>query len=127
VASFCKRICAAVEADFRCAKGAAGTGLGGGLSLWPRDQRFQPEPSATAAAQYLKFLYGHFHDWRLALAAYNCGEGAVQKLLTRYRTQSYDDIAEHLPAETQLYVPRVEAILLQREGANLEQLSAPQT
>ena len=98
-----------------------------GLSLWPRDQRYQPEPSATASAQYLKFLYDRFHDWRLALAAYNCGEGTVQKLLTRYKTQSYDDIAEHLPAETQMYVPRVEAVLQQREGANLEQLPAPQS
>jgi membrane-bound lytic murein transglycosylase D len=98
-----------------------------GLSLWPRDQRYQPEPSATASAQYLKFLYDRFHDWRLALAAYNCGEGEVQKLLERYKTQSYDDIAEHLPAETQMYVPRVEAVLQQREGANLEQLPAPQS
>jgi membrane-bound lytic murein transglycosylase D len=98
-----------------------------GLSLWPRDQRYQPEPSATASAQYLKFLYDRFKDWRLALAAYNCGEGLVQKLLDRYKTQSYDDIAGHLPAETQMYVPRVEAVLQQREGANLEQLPAPQT
>jgi len=97
-----------------------------GLSLWPRDQRYQPEPSATASAQYLKYLYGRFKDWRLALAAYNAGEGTVQKLLDRYKTNSYDAIAEHLPAETQMYVPRVEAILLQREGAKLEQLSAPQ-
>jgi membrane-bound lytic murein transglycosylase D len=96
-----------------------------GLSLWPRDQRFQPEPSATASAQYLKYLYDSFHDWRLALAAYNCGEGTVQRLLDRYKTRSYDDIAEHLPAETQMYVPRVEAVLLQREGAKLEQLSPP--
>jgi membrane-bound lytic murein transglycosylase D len=98
-----------------------------GLSLWPRDQRFQPEPSATASAQYLKYLYDRFKDWRLALAAYNAGEGTVQKLLDRYKTHSYDDIAEHLPAETQMYVPRVEAVLLQREGADLEQLSAPQS
>jgi membrane-bound lytic murein transglycosylase D len=96
-----------------------------GLSLWPRDQRFQPEPSATASAQYLKYLYDNFHDWRLALAAYNCGEGTVQRLLDCYKTRSYDDIAEHLPAETQMYVPRVEAVLLQREGAKLEQLSPP--
>ncbi len=96
-----------------------------GLSLWPRDQRFQPEPSATASAQYLKYLYDRFKDWRLALAAYNAGEGTVQKLLDRYKTRRYDDIAEHLPAETQMYVPRIEAVLLQREGANLEQLSAP--
>ena len=97
-----------------------------GLSLWPRDQRYQPEPSATASARYLKYLHDHFKDWRLALAAYNAGEGSVQKLLDHYQTDNYDAIAEHLPAETQMYVPRVEAILRQREGANLEQLSAPQ-
>jgi membrane-bound lytic murein transglycosylase D len=97
-----------------------------GLSLWPRDQRYQPEPSATASARYLKYLHDRFKDWRLALAAYNAGEGAVQKLLDRYKTDSYDIIAQHLPAETQMYVPRIEAVLLQREGANLEQLSAPQ-
>jgi membrane-bound lytic murein transglycosylase D len=98
-----------------------------GLSLWPRDQRYQPEPSATASAQYLKYLYDRFKDWRLALAAYNAGEGTVQKLLDRYKTHNYDDIAEHLPAQTQMYVPRIEAVLLQREGANLEQLSTPQS
>ena len=97
-----------------------------GLSLWPRDQRYQAEPSATASAQYLKYLYNRFHDWRLALAAYNAGEGTVQKLLNRHPAASYDAIAEHLPAETQMYVPRVEATLRQREGANLERLSAPQ-
>jgi len=97
-----------------------------GLSLWPRDQRYQPEPSATASAQYLKYLHDHFKDWRLALAAYNAGEGRVQKLLDRYKTDSFDAIAEHLPAETQMYVPRIEATILRREGANLEQLSAPQ-
>jgi len=97
-----------------------------GLSLWPRDQRYQPEPNATASAQYLKYLHGRFKDWRLALAAYNAGEGTVQKLLDRYKTDSYDAIAGQLPAETQMYVPRVEAVLQQREGANLEKLSAPQ-
>jgi membrane-bound lytic murein transglycosylase D len=98
-----------------------------GLSLWPRDQRFQPEPSATASARYLKYLYNRFKDWRLVLAAYNAGEGTVQKLLDRYKTDSYDAIAEHLSAETQMYVPRVEALILQHEGAKLEQLSSPPT
>ena len=97
-----------------------------GLSLWPRDQRYQPEPSATASAQYLKYLHDRFKDWRLALAAYNAGEGRVQKLLDRYKTDSYDGIAGHLPAETQMYVPRVEATIQQREGASLEQLPVPQ-
>jgi membrane-bound lytic murein transglycosylase D len=96
-----------------------------GLSLWPRDQRYQPEPSAAAAAQYLKYLHDRFKDWRLALAAYNAGEGTVQKLLDRYHTDNYDVIARHLPAETQMYVPRVEATLLRREGATLEQLLTP--
>ncbi|HEX3718546.1 MAG TPA: lytic transglycosylase domain-containing protein [Verrucomicrobiae bacterium] len=96
-----------------------------GLSLWPRDQRFQAEPSATASAEYLRYLFRHFHDWRLTLAAYNSGEGTVQKLLDRYKTKRYDDIARHLPAETQMYVPRVEAIVLRREGAKLESLPAP--
>jgi membrane-bound lytic murein transglycosylase D len=98
-----------------------------GLSLWPRDQRFQPERSATASARYLKYLYNRFKDWRLVLGAYNAGEGKVQKLLDRYKTDNYDAIAEHLPAETQMYVPRVEALILQREGAKLEQLSSPPT
>jgi membrane-bound lytic murein transglycosylase D len=93
-----------------------------GLSLWPFDQRYQPEPSATASAKYLKYLYGRFQDWRLALAAYNAGEGTVQKLLDQYHTHSYDVIATHLPAETQMYVPRVEAVVQQREGTNLEEL-----
>jgi membrane-bound lytic murein transglycosylase D len=96
-----------------------------GLSLWPRDQRFQTKPSATASAQYLKYLFAHFQDWRLALAAYNAGEGTVQRLLERHKTREYDDIAQHLPAETQMYVPRVEAVLLQREGAKLEFLPPP--
>jgi membrane-bound lytic murein transglycosylase D len=93
-----------------------------GLSLWPFDQRFQPAPSANASAQYLKILHDRFGDWRLALAAYNAGEGRVQKLLDRYKTKNYDDIADHLPAETQMYVPRIEAVIKQREGANLEEL-----
>lgn len=97
-----------------------------GLSLWPRDQRYQAEPSASASAQYLKYLHDRFKDWRLALAAYNAGEGTVQKLLDHYKTDNYDAIAQHLPAETQMYVPRVEATILRREDANLEQLSAPQ-
>ena len=97
-----------------------------GLSLWPRDQRYQLESSGTASARYLNSLYKRFKDWRLALAAYNAGEGTVQKLLDRHQADSYDAIAEHLPAETQMFVPRVEAILRLREGAKLEQLPAPQ-
>src|SRR5882724_6741847 len=93
-----------------------------GLRTWPADQRLKPEPSAGAAAQYLRYLHNHFRDWRLALAAYNAGEGTVDKLLARYKATSYDVIATHLPAETQLYVPRVESTIIRREGVRLDQL-----
>jgi membrane-bound lytic murein transglycosylase D len=93
-----------------------------GLSTSPFDQRLKAEASAQAAAKYLKFLYGHFHDWRLALAAYNAGEGTVQNLLKRHRARTYDAISTHLPAETQMFVPKVEATLLRREGLKLEEL-----
>jgi membrane-bound lytic murein transglycosylase D len=93
-----------------------------GLSLWPRDQRWQPEVAAQAAAKYLHALHDQFGDWRLAVAAYNCGAGAVEKALARYHTNSYARIATHLPAETQMYVPKVEATILHREGRAMEKL-----
>ena len=93
-----------------------------GLSLRPRDQRHEPEVAAAAAAKYLHELYQQFGDWRLAVAAYNCGAGAVQKSLERHHAKSYESIATHLPAETQMYVPKVEATILHREGTELEKL-----
>lgn len=94
-----------------------------GLSLWPRDERYQPDPSARASAQYLKFLYDKFKDWRLALAAYNAGEGTVQRALKRRNAQTFDEIAGDLPVETQMFVPKVEAVLAQREGVKLSDLT----
>ena len=96
-----------------------------GLSLWPRDQRRQPEAAALAAAKHLRELHEQFGDWRLAVAAYNCGAGTVQKALARHHANRLRGIATHLPAETQMYVPKVEATILHREGAELEQLPAP--
>lgn len=93
-----------------------------GLRTWPFDQREQPEPSARAAAFYLGKLHDKFKDWRLALAAYNSGEGTVQNLLKRHKATSYDAIASHLPAETQMFVPKVEATILKREGVKLSEL-----
>ena len=93
-----------------------------GLSLWPFDQRKQLEPSARAAANYLRQLHEKFGDWRLAVAAYNAGPGTVDKWLKRRHATSFEAIATHLPAETQLYVPKVEATILKREGLELEKL-----
>lgn len=120
------------DATARSAAGAVGlfqlmpkTAERFGLSLSPRDQRREAEHSARAAAQYLSCLHGKFQDWRLALAAYNAGEGAVQRLLDRHQTRRFDRIAPRLPAETQLYVPKVEATLLRREGVSLATLKRP--
>jgi len=95
-------------------------------TFWLSDQRYQPETSTRAAAQYLKQLHKQFGDWRLALAAYNAGEGTVQKLLTRHKTRTFDGIATHLPAETQMFVPKVEATVLRREGMALAGLKIPE-
>jgi len=124
---------AEVESSFdpraRSPQGAAGlfqlmpaTAKRYGLRVGLFDQRLKPEESAQATAKYLNFLHTHFQDWRLALAAYNAGEGTVDKLLARHKTRSFDAIAEHLPAETQMYVPKVEATLLRREGLKLSEL-----
>jgi membrane-bound lytic murein transglycosylase D len=124
---------AEVESDFdpgaRSPAGAVGlfqlmpaTAKDLGLSLWPFDQRKQPAASARAAATYLRQLHETFGDWPLAVAAYNCGPGRVQKLLHRYKTDNYATLSTHLPAETQMYVPKVEATLLKREGVRLAQL-----
>jgi membrane-bound lytic murein transglycosylase D len=93
-----------------------------GLRLWPFDQRKQLDPSARAAARYLRQLHDKFGNWRLAVAAYNCGQGSVQRSLQQYKAKSYADIATHLPAETQMYVPKVDATLMRREGVTLDKL-----
>jgi membrane-bound lytic murein transglycosylase D len=90
-----------------------------GLRLRPQDERTDPDKSAQAAAKYLRYLYVRFKDWRLALAAYNAGETRVRTLLSRNKTGTFDAIAAKLPAETQMYVPRIEAVIRRREGVAL--------
>ena len=94
-----------------------------GLRTWLPDQRLRAEDNTRAAAKYLRHLHGQFKDWPLALAAYNAGEGTVQKLLDRHKARTFDAIATHLPAETQMYVPKVEATLARREGVKLSELN----
>jgi len=95
-----------------------------GLKTSPQDERLVPEKSAKGAATYLGRLRKQFGDWRLALAAYNAGPGRVAETLKRRRARSYDAIAPDLPAETQMYVPKFEALLQRREGLALSALKA---
>ncbi len=127
---------AEVESSFdptaRSPAGAAGvfqlmprTAQAYGLSLRPQDERLNPEKSAAAAATYLRHLHGQFKEWRLALADYNAGEGNLRQLMDRYNCRTFDRVSVRLPAETQMYVPKVEAALRKREGVKLSDLPAP--
>jgi membrane-bound lytic murein transglycosylase D len=87
-----------------------------------RDERLHPEKSARAAARYLRRLFDRFGEWRLALAAYNCGETRVAALLKKHKARTYDEIAAYLPVETQMYVPKLEATLRKHEHLMLRDL-----
>ena len=72
------------------------------------DQRRDPVLSTKAACRYLKDLYDIYGDWTLALAAYNCGPGNVNKAIKRAgdnNISTFWDIYEVLPKETRDYVP----------------------
>ena len=93
-----------------------------GLSLSPVDDRLDAMKNARAAARYLKFLHGRFGNWPLALAAYNCGQGRVTKVLAASRGKTFDDIHNQLPAETRMYVPKIAALVHIRENADINRL-----
>jgi membrane-bound lytic murein transglycosylase D len=70
------------------------------------DERRDPIASSHAAARFLKDLYTIYGDWTLALAAYNCGPGNVNKAIRRAGgKRNYWDIYYYLPRETRGYVP----------------------
>lgn len=96
-----------------------------GLSLLPFDERVHPEKSARAAASLLRRLHGMFDSWPLALAAYNAGEGRVRRTLKAQNATTFAQIADSLPTETRLYVPKVLATLAVRENADPAKLPAP--
>ena len=84
-----------------------GTGKGLGLEINSLvDERRDPYRSSAMAAKYLKDLYQIYNDWSLAIAAYNCGPGNVNKALHRNGgTGDFWDIYDYLPRETRGYVP----------------------
>lgn len=70
------------------------------------DERRDPIKSSHAAAQFLKDLYDIYGDWTLALAAYNCGPGNVNKAIKRSNgSTDFWEIYHKLPKETRGYVP----------------------
>ncbi len=73
------------------------------------DERCDPMKSTVAACQFMKDLYNMFDDWTLAIAAYNCGPGNVNKAIRRAGAKegesTFWDIYDFLPRETRGYVP----------------------
>jgi membrane-bound lytic murein transglycosylase D len=77
-----------------------------------RNDRRDVLASTRAALDYLGYLHGLFNDWRLALAAYNWGEGNVQRALARNGRVGLPEDYQSLrmPAETRNYVPKLQAV-----------------
>jgi len=77
-----------------------------------RDDRRSVLASTRAALDYLQKLYGMFGDWHLALAAYNWGEGSVSRAIAKNQRAGLptDYQSLRMPAETQGYVPKLQAV-----------------
>lgn len=86
-----------------------GTGRAYGLRINSvLDERRDAVKATRSAAKYLKSLHSLFDDWYLAIASYNVGENRVKRLVMKYRTRSFWELARRkkLPRETINYVPK---------------------
>ncbi len=92
-----------------------GTGRNYGLRIdsWV-DERREPEKATKAAVAYLGALYKRFGDWQLAVAAYNAGEGKIERAIKKYNTRDFWELARHnyLRLETKRYVPKLIAAIM---------------
>jgi membrane-bound lytic murein transglycosylase D len=90
-----------------------GTGQTYGLrqTAWI-DERNGFEKATRASARYLKDLYNHFGDWELAMAAYNTGQGNIDRAIARAGSRSFWKIYPYIARETSNYVPNILAAIL---------------
>ncbi|PKV63631.1 membrane-bound lytic murein transglycosylase D [Pontibacter ramchanderi] len=77
------------------------------------DERMDVEKSTDAAMRFLSRLYRTYGDWELAMAAYNCGQGNVNKAIRRAGggKKTFWEIFPYLPKETRSYVPSMTAVI----------------
>lgn len=87
---------------------------------WFVDERKDPVKATIAAATYLAKLYNDFGSWKMAMAAYNAGEGKIGKAIKKYKTNNYWEIIKgrYLKSETKNYVPKIMALAIM--GKNLK-------
>jgi membrane-bound lytic murein transglycosylase D len=69
------------------------------------DDRYDAIRATEAATRFLQDLYVEFDDWLLALAAYNCGPGRVQRAIRQSKSRDFWKVEAYLPAETRRYIP----------------------
>lgn len=83
------------------------------------DWRLDPERATRAAARHLRDLYDQFGDWYLAMAAYNCGPGCVDRAVQRTGYADYWELRRRgaIPKETSNYVPIVLAMTIVSKNA----------
>src|SRR5260370_1470689 len=86
---------------------------------WWVDERQDPEKATRAAARHLRDLYEKFGDWYLAMAAYDSGEGNVQRAVQRTGYADFWELYKRnvLPRETRNYVPIIVALALVAKDA----------
>ena len=83
------------------------------------DDRLDPELATRAAARHLRDLYQKFGDWYLAMAAYDCGPGVIEKAVERTGYADFFELRAHgvLPRETTNYVPIILAMTIMSKNA----------
>jgi LysM repeat protein/soluble lytic murein transglycosylase-like protein len=91
-----------------------GTGARFGLKINSQvDERRSFEKATHASARYLKFLANRYNgNWELAMGAYNCGEGNVDRAISRAGVASFWAAYPYLPKETRNYVPNILSVIL---------------
>jgi hypothetical protein len=97
-----------------------GTGARFGLKINGQvDERRSFEKATHASAKYLKFLANRYNgNWELAMGAYNCGEGNVDRAISRAGVASFWAAYPYLPKETRNYVPNILSVILIANNPN---------
>jgi membrane-bound lytic murein transglycosylase D len=88
------------------------------------DERCDPVSSTNAAIAYLRKLHKQFGKWYLAVMAYNCGEGRLQKAIKKANTDVLhvllDSDAKYLPFETREYIKKILLVAMIGESKILD-------
>ncbi|PXW07088.1 transglycosylase-like protein with SLT domain [Chryseobacterium sp. CBTAP 102] len=71
---------------------------------------YDPVGNTDSAVRYLRDLHKQLGDWNLAISAYNCGAGNVNKAIRKAGSRNYWKVRPYLPKETQAYVPSFIAV-----------------